>query len=104
MARTMSPVVFSQYMCGRCMCVSLCLEQVFDFSSAVHERIQMDANAIEQCEVNVGQRCSFLVSNVPAALQAGSSSTCYKDRKVVVIVKAGITHTAAVHVHRVIEK
>src|SRR5262245_24629158 len=82
----------------------LCLEEIFDFSSAVDERIQTDANAIEQCEVNVGQRRSFLVSNVAAALQAGSSSTCDEDRKVVVIVKTRVAHTAAVHVHRVIEQ
>src|SRR5262249_10292207 len=47
------------------------LEEVFDFSRAVTERIQMNAYAIEQREVEVGQVRSLLVPDVPAALQAG---------------------------------
>src|SRR5207253_11116029 len=80
------------------------LEEVFNSSGAVHERIQMNANAIEQREVEVGQVRSLLVPNMPAALQAGCGATCDQDRKVFVIVKAGITHAAAVQVDRVIEE
>ena len=64
----------------------------------------MNANAIQQCEVKIGQRRSLLVPDMPAALQAGSSAARDEDRKVIVIVKAGITHAAAIHVDRVIEK
>ena len=80
------------------------LEEVFDFSGAVHERIQMNAHAIEQREVEVGQVRSLLVPDMPAALQAGCGAACDQDRKVFVIVKAGITHAAAVQVDRVIEE
>jgi hypothetical protein len=44
------------------------LEEVFDFSGAVHERIQMNPDAIEQREVEVRQVRSLLVPNVPATL------------------------------------
>ena len=64
----------------------------------------MNANAIEQREVQVGQRRSLLVPDVPAALQAGCGAACDQDRKVFVIVKAGIAHAAAVQVDRVIEE
>ena len=53
---------------ARLLCDVNSLEEVFDFSGAVHERIQMNANAIEQREVEVGQVRSLLVPNVPAAL------------------------------------
>ena len=46
----------------------------------------------------------FSYLNVPAALQAGCGAACDQDRKVFVIVKAGITHAAAVQVDRVIEE
>src|SRR5437899_8415334 len=64
----------------------------------------MNANAIEQCEVEIGQARSLLVLNMPTALQAGCSATRDQDRKVFMIVKAGITHATAVQVHRVIEE
>src|SRR5262249_6328220 len=88
-------------------CVSIqCnrIKEVFDFSGAVHERIQMNANAIEQREVNIGQRCSLLIANMPTAFQPGSGAASHQDRKIVMIVKAGITHTATVQVDRVIEQ
>ena len=80
------------------------IEEVSDLSSAVNERIQMNANAIEQREVKVGQWRSLFVPNVPAAFQTSSGATGDQDWKVVVVVKAGITHAAAIHVDRVIEK
>src|SRR5258706_9227234 len=64
----------------------------------------MDANAIEQREVEVGQRRSLLILDMPAALKAGCGAACNQNRKVFVIVKAGITHAAAVQVDRVIEQ
>src|SRR5262249_15349402 len=80
------------------------IEEIFDLSAAVHERIDMNANTIEQREVKVCQRRSLLIPNMPTAFQAGSGATCDENRQVVVIVKARITHTAAVHVNRVIEE
>src|SRR5262245_24435139 len=80
------------------------IEEVFDFSCAVHERIQMNADAIEQRKVNVGKRSSLLVPNVTTTLQAGSGATRDEDRQVVMIVKAGIAHAAAVQVDGVIEE
>ena len=64
----------------------------------------MDANAIEQREVKIGQRHWLLVPNMPTALQAGAGAACDQDREVVVIMKARITHAAAVHIDRMIEK
>ena len=72
------------------------LEQVFYSSRAVHERIQMNANPIEQGEVKVGQVRSLLVPDVPAALQAGCGAASDQDWKVFVIMKARIPHAAAV--------
>src|ERR1051325_9032839 len=80
------------------------LEQVFDFAVAVPKRIQMNSNTIEQGEVEVGQRRSLFVLYVPAALQSGCSAARDQDRQVLVIVKAGITHAAAIQVDRVIEE
>jgi len=44
------------------------LEQVFDFSVAVAEGVQMNAHSIEQSKVKVRQVRSFFVPDVPAAL------------------------------------
>src|SRR5437868_6938163 len=102
---SMSPVSFCQCMCVSCTSIqSNGSKEVFDFSAAVPERIQMNANVIQQREVEVGEGCSLLVLNMPSPLQAGSGAAGDQDRKVVVIVKAGITHAAAVHVDRVIEQ
>ena len=80
------------------------IEEVFDLSRAVHERIQVNANAIEQREMEVGQRRSLVVPDMPAASQAGCGAARDQDWKVFVIVKAGVTHAAAVQVDRVIEE
>src|ERR1051325_5905518 len=64
----------------------------------------MNTEPIEQGEVEVRQVRGLFVPDVPAALQAGCSAACDEDRKVFVIVKAGITHAAAVQVNRVIEE
>src|SRR5262249_60941496 len=64
----------------------------------------MDANAIEQREVKIGQRHWLLVANMATALQAGAGAASDQDREVVVIMKARITHAAAVHIDRMIEK
>ena len=80
------------------------VEEVVDFSGTVHEFVQMNAHAIEQREVQVGQIRSLLVTNVPATLQTGCGAACDQDRKVLVIVKARITHAAAVQIDRVIQK
>jgi hypothetical protein len=74
------------------------------FLGAVAKRIQMNADTIEQREMKVRQRRSFLVSDVSPTPQTGSRTACNDDRKVIVIVKAGITHAAAVHVNRMIKK
>src|SRR5439155_9975129 len=47
---------------------------------------------------------SLLAPDMPAALQAGCSAARDQDRKVLVIVKAGIPHATAVQVDRVIEE
>src|SRR5262245_54608023 len=80
------------------------LEKAFDFSSAVHERIHVHSNPIEQREVEVGQRRSLFIPYVPPALQTGSRSARDKDGKVIVIVKAGIAHAAAVQINRVVQQ
>src|SRR5262249_31675007 len=103
--KSMSPVILCQ-----CMCVSYTsiqsngIEEVLDSSGAVHERVHMNAHPIEQREMKVGQRRSLLIFNMSPTLQAGSCAACDQDRKVVMIVQTGITHAAAVHVHRVIEE
>src|ERR1041384_4721961 len=64
----------------------------------------MNAGTIEQREVKIRQRGWLLVPNIPAALQAGGGAAYHEDRKVIVIMKTRIPHTAAVHVDRMIEK
>src|SRR5262249_50318326 len=108
---TLSPSTIRTVIFCRCMPRPLIqsngIEEAFDFSCAVHERIQMNANTIEQREVKVSQGHSLLVPDMPAALEAASRASCApcdEPRKVVVIVQARITHAAAVHVDRVIEE
>ena len=64
----------------------------------------MNAHPIEEREMKVGQWHSLLVPNMPAALQAGSGAACDQYWKIIVVVKAGIAHTAAVQVDRVIQQ
>ena len=65
------------------------LEEVFDFSVlSTNESRWMPTRS--SSVVEVGQVRSLLVPNVPSSLQAGAAA-CHQDRKVFVIVKAGIT-------------
>src|SRR5882672_10870163 len=64
----------------------------------------MDADAIEQRQVNIGQRHGLVVLEMPAAPQARRGTARDKDWKVLVIVQAGIAHAAAVQIDGVIEE
>src|SRR5260221_416184 len=88
-----------QFICG-----SSYSKEVFNFPGAVHERIEMHAHAIEQREVEIGQVGSLLVPNMPASLQASRGAARNEDRKVLMVVNAGIPHAASIDINRVIEK
>src|SRR5688572_3368951 len=64
----------------------------------------MDANAIEQRDMQVGERRPFPGSDVSTALQAGGGAARDQDRQILVIMKAGVTHAAAVQIERMIEE
>src|SRR2546422_10780268 len=64
----------------------------------------MNAHPIEQGEVEIGQVRSLLVPNVPATLQAGRGAARHQDRKVLVVVNAGIPYAASIYIDGVIEK
>src|SRR5580765_242315 len=64
----------------------------------------MDADAIEQRQVKVGQGHGFVVLEMPSALQARGGTARDKDWKVLVIVQAGIAHAASVQINGVIEE
>ena len=54
--------------------------------------------------MQVRQRRSLFVFDMPAALQAGRGAACDQDRKILVIVQAGIAHPASVQADGVIEE
>src|SRR5579872_7206501 len=85
----------------QCIRSSLYSEEIFDLPGAVHERIQMNAHAIEQREVEVGQIRSLRVADMPPALQSGPRAARHQDRKILVVVNAGIPDAASIQIDRV---
>src|SRR5688572_2496963 len=54
--------------------------------------------------MEVGQRRTLVVLDMPPTLQASRGTACNQDRKVLVIVEAGIPHSASIQVHRMVEQ
>src|SRR5712691_7224807 len=64
----------------------------------------MNSCTVEQCEVEISQRRSILVPDVPASLHAARSATRDQNRKVLMIVNTGVAQPASVQVDGVIEQ
>src|SRR5262249_12223889 len=77
-------------------------KQLRNLARAVGERIQPHSGAIQDCQVQIGERLWLRVADVPAALASGASR--YEHRQIRVIVLVAIAHAAAIQVQRVIEE
>jgi hypothetical protein len=79
------------------------VEEVFDFAGAVDEGVEVDADAVEQGEMEIGEVGGFFVAEVAAAFEPAGGAAGDEDGKVFVVVEAGVAHAAAVEVDGVVE-
>src|SRR6185503_6011443 len=57
-------------------------EQLIDLPLAVRKRLHSNSSALEQRQVQVGERRGLGIFDVPATLQAGSAAAAHEDRQV----------------------
>src|SRR5437763_13492845 len=101
--------VFSWFRsCSRHLLSSACeanwTEQRVDLASAVGERIETNADSVEQGQVQIRERRRLDVLDVAAAANLPGSAAGDDNRQVYVVVNVGITHAAAVQIQRMVEQ
>src|SRR5437764_13823466 len=79
-------------------------EQRVDLAGAVGERIETNADSVEQRQVQIRQRRRLDILDVPAAANLPGSAAGDDDRQVDMVVNVGITHAAAVQIQRMVEQ
>src|SRR4030095_15862775 len=80
------------------------LKQLIHFAIAIGERVEMDADLVEQRQVEIGQGGRLGVFDVTPAFQSAGGATGDKDRQVCVVMHVGIANAAAVEVERMVEQ
>ena len=78
-------------------------EKVVHFAIAVGERVEPNANFVQQRQVQVGQRGRFFVLDMPSAPQIPGGTACHDDRQIDVIMHVRVTHAAAIHVKDMVQ-
>src|SRR5439155_2006515 len=80
------------------------LRQFVNFAVAVGERVEVDANLVEQRQVEIGQRSRFVILDVTPALHPACRATGDQDRQVRVVMDVRIAYATAVKIERMIEQ
>ena len=72
------------------------LAQVVEFSVAVGELVERNADLVEQREMQIRERRRVLVANVTPTFHSPRRPPRNNDRQVRVIMKVGVAHAAAI--------
>src|SRR4029077_2103214 len=80
------------------------LKQLIHLSTAVGKRVEVDADFVEQRQVEIGQRCRLGELDVAPAFHSARRATGDKDRQVRMVMYVGIADAAAVKIERMIEQ
>ena len=64
----------------------------------------MHSHLVQQGQMQVRERCRFLVPDVPRAFEPAGRAAGDHDREIDVIVNVGIAHAAAVQKQRMVEQ
>src|SRR5213078_4162061 len=80
------------------------LEQFVNSAVAVGKRVEVDADFVEERQVEVGERSRLVILDVTPALHPACRAADDKDRQVRVVMDVGIADAAAVKVKRLVQQ
>ena len=80
------------------------LKQLIHLAIAVGKRIEMDADFVEQRQVEIGQRRGLGELDVTPAFHSACRAAGDEDRQVRVVMHIGIADAAAVKIERMIQQ